>query len=201
MSVTAADMRPARSNGLHPGGAPTKYKPEFHPQLAFRMSLLGADLDRVADAFEIPSGTLDEWISRYPELSDSLRRGRDRADAEMAASLYHRGKGLTITEETAVKHRDGTVEIVKLRRQLPPDPVSMIFWLKNRQREQWRDVSDHKHTLQIQTMSPEQRQVEIQRLEAQLADIPDAEIIEPASPDNDGQSLDTAQNLTTMDDK
>jgi hypothetical protein len=29
---------------------------------------------------------------------------------------------------------------------VPPDPTSMIFWLKNRRKEQWREKSEVEHT-------------------------------------------------------
>jgi hypothetical protein len=31
-------------------------------------------------------------------------------------------------------------------KELPPDTTAMIFWLKNRKRDQWRDRVDNEHT-------------------------------------------------------
>jgi len=41
-----------------------------------------------------------------------------------------------------VEHRIVQPELIKY---YPPDPVSIIFWLKNRKPEQWRDKQEAEH--------------------------------------------------------
>jgi hypothetical protein len=40
----------------------------------------------------------------------------------------------------------GRWEYAEYVRHYPPDPTSMIFWLKNRQPQDWRDKQEHEHT-------------------------------------------------------
>ena len=76
-----------------------------------------------------------------PEFSDAIQSGKDSADAKVAQSLYHRAKGYKTTE-TDVKVIDGQIVLTELQKNYPPDPASMIFWLRNRQPKLWRNKPD-----------------------------------------------------------
>ncbi len=41
---------------------------------------------------------------------------------------------------------EGKPVIVPTVKHYPPDTTACIFWLKNRQRDRWRDKQDHEHT-------------------------------------------------------
>ena len=41
-----------------------------------------------------------------------------------------------------IKVVDGIIVKTKLIKHYPPDSTAMIFWLKNRQKEKWRDKHD-----------------------------------------------------------
>jgi hypothetical protein len=145
------------------GGRPTKYKPSY-PSQAYEYCLLGATDAELADQFEVNVDTIHEWKKKYPEFSDSIKRGKYKADAEIAQTLYNRAKGMTLTRQVAIKlttkrpfvGKDGKptgltvqeeeIEIVTLEEQIPPDNVSIIFWLKNRQPAEWREKQEIDHT-------------------------------------------------------
>lgn len=116
-----------------PLGRPTKYRPEYNDQ-AFKYCLLGATDADLAVFFEVNEDTINEWKIVHLSFSESLKNGRERADANVAHRLYNRATGYDYTEETV--SRDG---IVELRKHAPPDPASMAIWLKNRRPKQWRD--------------------------------------------------------------
>ena len=42
-------------------------------------------------------------------------------------------------DEEKVFCNNGEIISTTVRRHYPPDPISAIFWLKNRQRKRWRD--------------------------------------------------------------
>lgn len=132
------------------GGRPTAYRPEYAEQ-AFRLALLGATDQEVADFFGVAVRTVQTWKQRHPEFLHSLKKGKLDADASVADSLFQRALGYEWDEAQPIKlktvlYENGKrvseterVEIVTVRRVVPPDPTSMIFWLKNRRPQNWRD--------------------------------------------------------------
>lgn len=118
-------------------GRPTKYKPEYAEQ-AHKLALLGATNEQLADFFEVATSTVDLWIKENEAFSGAVKAGRLEADAAVASSLYHRAKGYS---HPAVKIMavNGEVREVGYTEHYPPDATSMIFWLKNRRPDLWRD--------------------------------------------------------------
>lgn len=129
----------------HAGGRPTLYNPEKHPQQAYEMCLLGATDEQMARALGIATSTLYLWKNEHPQFSEAINEGKDIADAKVAASLYQRALGYS--------HADVDIRVVgqeiietPVIKQYPPDATSAIFWLKNRQKDQWRDRTVQEHS-------------------------------------------------------
>lgn len=121
-----------------PAGRPTKYKPEYAEQ-AYNYCLLGADDKRLAVLFDTTETTINTWKKKHPEFLKSIKKGKDIADAEVTKSLYQRATGYSHPEDK-IFNNAGKEMIVKTEKHYPPDPVACIFWLKNRQKENWRDT-------------------------------------------------------------
>lgn len=116
---------------------PTAYKKEYAEQ-ARKLCLLGATDVDLAEFFGVAKSTINLWKKKHPEFSDSLKKGKTVADAEVAESLYKRAIGIEYTE-TKVS-TDGSKKKQEVTKKfIPPDAVSAIFWLKNRQPSKWRD--------------------------------------------------------------
>ena len=126
------------------GGRPTGYKAEYAEQ-ARKLSLLGLTDAQLADVFGCAESTLNLWKLKQPEFSEAIKEGKGLADAKVAESLFHRACGYSHPEDKIMQH-DGAPLIVPTTKHYPPDPTAAIFWLKNRQKEQWRDKIDHEHT-------------------------------------------------------
>jgi hypothetical protein len=118
-------------------GRPTKYKEEYAEQ-ARKLCLLGATNEKIADFFEVHISTIYEWQSIHEEFSDALKGGKMLADAEIANSLFHRAKGYSC-QDLDIKMYEGNIIETPYIKNYPPDPTSMIFWLKNRQPDLWRE--------------------------------------------------------------
>ena len=121
----------------HAGGRPTKYKPEYAEQ-AYKLCLLSATDDDLADFFEVNVDTINQWKKNYLEFSDSLKRGKIEADTNVSKSLYHRAIGYEHEDVDIKMYKDRIIQ-TKIIKHYPPDPTSMIFWLKNRQRGKWTE--------------------------------------------------------------
>lgn len=127
-----------------PKGRPSSYKPEYADQ-AYKLCLLGATDAKLADFFEVSESTLNLWKQEHQDFSESMRKGKDAADAEIAESLFHRAKGYS--------HPDVDIKVVAseivqtpLTKHYPPDTTAASLWLRNRQPKLWRDKVDMEHT-------------------------------------------------------
>lgn len=146
-------------------GRPSAYRDEF-PELARKFCLLGATGDQLAQMFDVSSTTIDTWMATKPEFADAVKAGKRVADATVADSLYRSACGYEHESEEihVVGKQIVRVPIIK---KYPPHPTSMIFWLKNRDRANWRDKVDVEHNTPLRSLSDE-------KLEAALAAVEQA---------------------------
>lgn len=127
-------------------GQPTAYKPEYCA-LATKFCLLGADDDDLARMFDVSVATINNWKLAHPEFLESIKAGKDIADAEVSSKLYHRAKGYSHNAVKIVADaKTGAEHIVPYVEHYPPDTAACIFWLKNRQRAKWRDKVEQEIT-------------------------------------------------------
>jgi hypothetical protein len=120
-------------------GRPTSYDPRYVDKV-YKLCLLGATNEEIAEIINISIDTLYEWKNKHPEFSDSLERGRHDADANVANRLYQRAMGYS---HKAVKifMPAGAEEPVyaEYTEHYPPDTQAASLWLRNRQPARWRD--------------------------------------------------------------
>lgn len=126
-------------------GRPTKYKEEYN-ELAFKYCLLGATDKQLAQFFEVNEDSIHEWKKRHPKFSESLKRGKEEADSKVAQSLYRRALGYEHKEDQIFQYQ-GKPVVVPTIKHYPPDTTAAIFWLKNRQKEHWRDKTESEVTI------------------------------------------------------
>lgn len=127
-----------------PAGRPSKYRPEFAEQV-FKLCLLGLTDAELAKYFEVDEATVNRWKQEHPEFCESLRRGKEDADAEVAQKLYERAKGYSHPEDKIFVH-DGQPVIVPTTKHYPPDTAAAFIWLKNRKSTTWKDKQEIEHT-------------------------------------------------------
>lgn len=100
-------------------GRPTLYQLKY-PEQVFKLCLLGATHEEMADFFGVNVDTIYEWKNVHPDFSEAIKNGKDVADAEIAQSLYQSA--------------------------LSGNTASQIFWLKNRKPTYWRDKREIENT-------------------------------------------------------
>lgn len=122
-------------------GRPSSFRPEFVEQ-AKKLCTLGATDVELADFFKVSINTIWNWRSRHPEFLDALKLGKQAADQRVSTSLYQKAMGYTFESEKIFQY-EGKVVRAKTREHVPPDTTACIFWLKNRQPEEWRDKTEH----------------------------------------------------------
>lgn len=104
--------------------------------------------EQIAKNMGISRSTLNEWKKKFPDISDTLKRGKEVVDVEVENALLKRALGYSTTEvtrERALNPETGKVELVVTKavtKEVPPDTTAQIFWLKNRRPDLWRDKQD-----------------------------------------------------------
>lgn len=130
-------------------GRPPKYTEDMNIQV-MKLCILGATDKEIADFFNVAESTVNEWKLKYPEFSESIKKGKMEADMNVGASLYQKAIGFKSKTQKAFKLRttkngEGSVEEVKVvtvEESYPPDVTAAIFWLKNRRPKEWRDKTE-----------------------------------------------------------
>lgn len=121
-----------------PAGRPTKYKPEYAEQ-ARKLCGLGATDAQLADFFDVAISTICLWKVKYPEFSEAISVPKEVADSRVEQSLYRRAMGYE-HDEVDIRVVNGEIVETPIRKYYPPDSTAMIFWLKNRNPEKWRET-------------------------------------------------------------
>ena len=123
-----------------PGGHPTDYDPKF-VAIAQKLGELGATDIEVAEVLQVSIRTIYNWKREHPEFLQALKLGKDGPDDRVEESLLHRALGYSVESEKILVV-DGEVLRVPYIEHYPPDATSMIFWLKNRRPDRWRNSPD-----------------------------------------------------------
>jgi hypothetical protein len=150
--VTAAKKTPAakKSKAKRGRGRPTSFREEYCEQ-AYKLCLLGATDAKIGAFFGVSEQTINTWKSRHAKFLESITRGKEAADAEIAEALFHRAKGYSHAEDdirAVAMGAGGGSEIVitPTIKHYPPDTQAASLWLRNRQPKLWRDKVDLEHS-------------------------------------------------------
>lgn len=140
-------------------GRPTKYD-ESYPDQVEKLCKLGAIDKEIAEFFNVDVATINRWKIEHPEFCESIKKGKVVADMEVAEKLFKRATGysykeitkelkkvkgeidLTYTNELEFIIEEHLVTTKEVTKEMAPDPIAIIFWLKNRQSSKWRDKQE-----------------------------------------------------------
>ena len=101
--------------------------------------------EQIAVNIGIGYSTLQAWKSKYQDIQDTLKKGKEVIDRQVENALLKRALGYEYTETTREAVKDAASGEVKMRvtkevvKQVIPDTTAQIFWLKNRRPDKWRD--------------------------------------------------------------
>ncbi len=107
--------------------------------------------EQIAHNIGISRKTLAEWKNKYSDIGNALKKGKEVVDYEVENSLLQKALGKKETVKKAIKvkevlYKDGKrlkeiehVEIAEEEIYIPPDTAAIIFWLKNRKRNEWKN--------------------------------------------------------------
>lgn len=115
-------------------------------------SRAGMTDEEIARQIGISRSTLIEWKKKYPQISKALLDGKDFADRLVEDSLYKKAMGFYVFEQKAFKVKNieydesgkkisekEELQTAEERHYIEPDIKAIIFWLKNRKPEIWKE--------------------------------------------------------------
>lgn len=121
--ATPAEPGEAEAPAKHPGGRPSKYDPAFCEVVEESLAK-GLSLEACAGVIGIARDTIYDWRAKHPEFSDAVRVGQ--------------AKSILFWEQRLLK--------VAQSGGGPGTTTAIIFGLKNRAPEAWRDKQEIEHT-------------------------------------------------------
>jgi len=137
-------------------GRPTKYKADYVRMAAKACKLGATDID-LAELFDVSEATINNWKNNHPEFLESLKASKAISDDLVKRSLFERATGYSHPEDK-VFNNSGEPMIVPSTKHHPPDVTACIFWLKNRDPDNWRanpeDIQAPAQAINIEIVSP-----------------------------------------------
>ena len=124
----------------HTAGRKSKFKQTMLREV-YNYAVLGATDKQISDLIGVQVSTFDKWKASNPKLADTLERGKCQADALVEQALYHKAIGYSHPDIQYFNYR-GRIIAQPCTKHYPPDTTAQIFWLKNRRRERWAEVSE-----------------------------------------------------------
>lgn len=154
-------MKKAKPKKKRSRGQPTRYKEEYVEQ-GYDLAAHGYTNKEIAHFFKVQERTLDRWKVKYDDFCRSLKKGKWEFDSgKVVNSLLRRALGYQYKETTQELSKksdpetgEGKLVTTKVViKEMAPDPTSMIFWLKCRQPDDWRDKQYNEHNLNPEVLS------------------------------------------------
>lgn len=105
----------------------------------------GKTNEEIASIVNINASTLYAWQKKYPELKESIKEAKKSTDDLVEEALLDCALGYDYEEEKLLTVSDGGkmgshVERHSITMHRHKDPRAIMFWLKNRRPDSWRDL-------------------------------------------------------------
>jgi transposase-like protein len=114
--------------------------------------------EQIAQNIGINRATLYDWIKRYDNIANAIKKGKEPVDIQVENALLRRALGYdyeeTITEIEDLGNNKTKKHVRRVTKHVPPDTTAQIFWLKNRKPKQWRDKMEAAVSVDTEDLSP-----------------------------------------------
>lgn len=111
--------------------------------------------EQLANNMNISRSTLNEWKKKYPDISNTLKKGKEVVDYEVENALLKRALGYKykeVTKERVYNKETKEFEFIitkEVEKEVVPDTTAQIYWLKNRKPKQWKDKQENNSNEQL----------------------------------------------------
>lgn len=98
--------------------------------------------EQIANNAGIRPRTFYEWMVKFPQMAQAIKKGKAPVDFEVENALLKRALGYDYKEIIKEIDNNGKQHVREITKHMPPDVGAAVFWLKNRRRDKWRDRPD-----------------------------------------------------------
>ena len=102
--------------------------------------------EQIAQKMGIGTSTYYRWQQDFKEIREAIKKGKAPVDTKVENALLRRALGYQyteVTEEYSRPPRPGEKlppkSVKRVVKEMPPDVAALIFWLKNRRPQYWKD--------------------------------------------------------------
>lgn len=125
-------------------GRPSILNDELKEQIV-RMYFQGMTDNQVAVILGVSCRTVERWKQEDEDFRRAIKEATADWDANVEKTLLQRAMGYSHNAVKIIPTKEGVIKEEYVE-HYPPDPTSMIFWLKNRQPKKWRDKQEIEQT-------------------------------------------------------
>lgn len=119
-------------------GVPSIYNPKVYDSIVKMLAGLGRTQKEMSKELNISLTTFVTWRKVNPSFNAAVIEGKRFSDEEVEISLYQRAIGYSHPDIHITSYQ-GVVTQTKIMKYYPPETTACIFWLKNRDKENWKD--------------------------------------------------------------
>lgn len=123
----------------------------------YGLARAGFTQDEIAKALGVDGAALRNWTIEDHELLYAMQPEADASNMRVAGSLYRRAMGYDRIDRRVIEyHEDGVTpkHVEEVHTHVPPSDTAIIFWLKNRDKGNWRDVKQIEGDVSLNTDKP-----------------------------------------------
>lgn len=144
-------------------GRPNKYETNVKPRLNEIEEMCKAMTDKeIADALGIHISTWCDYKNKYPELSETVKKGRKSLVKELKDTLIRKAKGFHYTEKKIIKEKGVIIREEIYEKASLPDVAALNLLLKNYDADNW---SNDPAVLEVRKKELELRERQIENNE------------------------------------
>ena len=124
-----------------PGPKPKLPSEKLDMEQVQKLGALGLTDTEIGEWFGLTERTINNY-KKDPAFLSVLKKGKMEADANVKRALYQRAIGYS---HPAIHFSmyEGMVTQTPYKKHYPPETLACIFWLKNREPENWKDRHEY----------------------------------------------------------
>lgn len=131
-------------------------KIEFDYKKIKMLATFGLTDKELGGLLGVDESTITRWKQASPEFLHALKEGKEISDSKVVKSLFERAIGYS-HPDVHISNYQGAITKTPITKHYPPDPTSMIFWLKNRQPDKWREKQELELTKPLEVVITDYR--------------------------------------------
>ena len=99
--------------------------------------------EQMAHNMDICKQTFCLWKKQYPEFLAAVKKGKEIIDIEVESALLRRALGYKTIEVKTETDEMGNIKTVETVKEVAPETVAQIYWLKNRRPKDWNERKEN----------------------------------------------------------